>query len=684
MMQFLTTRTGRATDLPRVSNPYQNQELRNGTHDPALPTQTIFSAPYAAWTPAEILAYYQQRDHVHYFPVRDAEQASIEKISGILHNEFEFNGERYQLSPGFNWATNPSRDKEWLILLHKFYYAVGLGEGYAQFGDPAYLAQWVELTSRWIDTVPLDFLSSDVMGRRVQNWIFAHYYWVTQTQAAGLTPDFYHKFLTSIHDQVNHLCTHLTPARNHRTIELYAIFLAAVVFPEMREAARWLDFARQELLANIQADLLPDGVQCELSTDYHHLVLKNYLNIIKLARLNQIAMPAEMDEGLQKALEFAKYIHKPDGAIPSLSDGDARSFWDVLKLGYELYGDKELLYVLTQGKHGQRPGQRSKVFADSGYAILRSGWGEQGTAYQDEHFLVFDCGPLGAGNHGHLDLLNLELAAYGQSLVVDPGRYTYNEPPEGSAETNWRVLFRGTSYHNTVQVDGKEQTHYVFHKTRYRIRGPAPDHELKQFSSTPSYDFVHGIARSHEYPVIHERKICFVWPEYWIVTDVLHAAEEHSYDLRFHLADTAYGKTSLTTAQGTRLVHAPHLVLAQPCDPQVTLLLDEGFVSRSYGQKEPAPVVRFQCQGVNVVFHTILFPFASERPQVRVQTIPVQSAAELCAPTQAFALQIEGQQLGRTWRDHYFWADPTGDQTYQFADFRRDAGVALIRQELAG
>ena len=69
---------------------------------------------------------------------------------------------------------------------------------------------------------------------------------------------------------------------------------------------------------------------------------------------------------------------------------------------------------------------------------------------------MFDCGPLGEGNHGHLDCLSFELAAHGRSLVVDPGRYTYSE----AGETNWRVHFRGTAAHNTVCVDGRNQTRY--------------------------------------------------------------------------------------------------------------------------------------------------------------------------------------------------------------------------------
>ena len=295
----------------------------------------LFSAPFAAMTDAALLAHFQSRTHVHYFALRDAEQASPVQMAGILDNRFTYNDESYHLPAGFDWTVNPSADREWLILLHKFYFAPGLGEEYSNSGDERYVTKWLALTDAWIDSVALDFLPSDVTGRRVQNWIFAHYHFVTRTQPRAVTPAFYAKFLRSLYAQVTYLCEHLTPARNHRTIELYAIFMAAVVFPEFADAERWLHFARHELLQNIQADLRPDGVHCEQSTDYHHLVVKNYLGVKRLAAANGIALDSRFDERLQKALDFAMYAHKPDGAIPALSDGDSRSFLDLLQQGAE-------------------------------------------------------------------------------------------------------------------------------------------------------------------------------------------------------------------------------------------------------------------------------------------------------------------------------------------------------------
>ena len=151
---------------------------------------------------------------------------------------------------------------------------------------------------------PLDFLPSDVAGRRLRNWIYAHCFFITLTRSPSVTAEFYERFLFSLWEQACYLRDHLSPARNHRTLELCTLFWLAVVFPEFRDSAQGMEFAKAELTRNMQTDLLPDGVQCELSLDYHHIVLRNYLSARRLSLLNKIPMPEEMDALIHKALRF--------------------------------------------------------------------------------------------------------------------------------------------------------------------------------------------------------------------------------------------------------------------------------------------------------------------------------------------------------------------------------------------
>lgn len=600
--------------------------------------QCLLREPFAKLSPTQLLNHFHNRPSIRFRPVVDTEHLDPSVIDGILDNVFIFNNERHRYPETVDWLANPSIDIEWLIMLHKCYFFVGLGQRYQATADPRYLNKWTDLTQSWINQVEPGFIASDVTGRRIQNWIFAFYYFVHCQSHPCISPDFLRLFLNSLHQQVSYLCNHLTPARNHRTLELYAIFLAAVVFPEFKDARHWLAWSTKALTDNADQDILADGVHCELSTFYHHIVLKNLLAVKQLALDNGVDFPINYDRAIQRALEFALWVHKPDGTIPALSDGDTGSFLELLSHGQRLYGDPRLKYAATFGSSGRPPQERAKKFSCSGYCIVRSPWSSTGDFYQNGHYLIFDCGPLGAGNHGHLDLLNFELAAFGRSLVVDPGRFTYDE----AGATNWRVQFRGTAYHNTVQVDGKNQTRYQYsprHK-KFKISGPAPDAKLHHFVSTRHFDFLHGSAHSHEYPAIHERKIFFACQEYWLIVDDLRDAVPHDYVLRFHLGAEARAKLRSWRAEHAHFIDSPNLLVAQIGGEPTEAAIEPGYVSPRYGIKRRAPVLRYQRHGRQTRFVSLLFPYESQPPDIEIQHY---QAATVDQPT-ILDLRIQKQQ----------------------------------------
>jgi heparinase II/III-like protein len=94
---------------------------------------------------------------------------------------------------------------------------------------------------------------------------------------------------------------------------------------------------------------------------------------------------------------------------------------------------------------------QSRAFEDAGYYLLQ--WGRSDSA--DRVSVVFDCGELGFGTlaaHGHADALSVMVRAGGSDVLVDPGTYDYFSFPA------WRQYFRSTRAHNTVAVDGKDQS----------------------------------------------------------------------------------------------------------------------------------------------------------------------------------------------------------------------------------
>ena len=348
-----------------------------------------------------------------------------------------------------------------------------------------------------------------------------------------------------------------------------------------------------------------------------------------------------------------------------------------------------MLYVASQGRRGTPPAKRSVYFADGGYGIIRSGWGRNGKAFGDEQYLILDCGPLGAGNHGHFDCLNFELAAYGRSLIVDPGRYTYSE----AGEVNWRVKFRGTAYHNTVVVDGKNQTRYeprpikvasrhAHGSMRHKVTGPAPQHEMRTFSSRARFDFMHGVARSQEYDAVHERRMFFAFGEYWICCDTLASPSTHRYDLLFHLNEQAQDRVAIKRERGTLLVYAPNLVVAQEeREGAVGLDVDPGFVSYRYGVKHAAPIVRFSQDESNAKFQTVLYPYRTDPPTISMRELRVIAEDGQSAGAHAFHVSIGSGEFSTT--DYCFYAG--GDvRRWRFGPYLFSGSYLLLRKDAYG
>ena len=143
---------------------------------------------------------------------------------------------------------------------------------------------------------------------------------------------------------------------------------------------------------------------------------------------------------------------------------------------------------------------------------------------------VIDAGPQGGltAGHGHADALSLTVHAEGQELLGDPGTYEYV-----SAGTE-RDQFRGTAAHNTLQLDGRNQS---------EPQGPFAWKRLtkaktENWISGQTFDFFVGSHDGYsrpDNPAIHRRWVFFRKPKFWLVRDLMLGAGKHQLDLRWHL-----------------------------------------------------------------------------------------------------------------------------------------------------
>lgn len=502
-------------------------------------------------------------------------------------------GLRLELSNEIDWRANPlPTDEEWHIEWSKFYFGLDLAFAYSQTGDKKYSQTWQKLVTLWIEQVEIGADCSEVSARRIQNWIYA---WMLFGRSGfSFSAEFINLVCESLANQINYLRANLTPERNHRTLELYSLFVAALAFGNNE----LLKFSIEQLHENLLTDIQPDGVHREQSTHYHSIVLRSFLGVLENARKFNLQLPKGFRERVEKACEFAMHIHRPDGEIPALSDSDTGSYLDLLELAGSIFSREDFLFVATKGEKGTQPNKRNVSFETGGYYIQRSDW------TTDAKFLIFDCGRLGDGGHGHYDLLNIEISANGKPLIVDTGRFTYSE--EG--ERNWRHFFKGTAAHNTVCIAEKDQINY----RRGKPKGEISRGRLIERLSFANLDIICGEAVSPNYDTIHTRRIFFIHNSYWLVWDNLRGETPRKFDLRFHLTPNAWNHVFVQDST----VLAADLALVFPKGENI--LIEPSWYAPEYGIKHRIPCVSVVSNGLaNKDFFTLVKPLQSfEKPPI--------------------------------------------------------------------
>ena len=134
--------------------------------------------------------------------------------------------------------------------------------------------------------------------------------------------------------QARHVRATLTPERNHRTLELYALLIAALALPALDRDGGLRGFALAELDRNLAARLPrrrrpPRGLDA-LPHDRAALVPRRAR---ERAPLRHRAARTASTPGSRAPCEFALHCHRPDGRIPALSDARHRRLPGAARAG---------------------------------------------------------------------------------------------------------------------------------------------------------------------------------------------------------------------------------------------------------------------------------------------------------------------------------------------------------------
>ncbi|POX43275.1 heparinase [Streptomyces sp. Ru73] len=381
----------------------------------------------------------------------------------------------------------PYRDEEavgdikqiWELSRHQ--YLTVLAAAYAITGDERYAERVAaHLRSWWAANPPLrgvHWISGIELGIRLLSWVWIRRLLDGWPGAAGL----FEENPVALHQIWHHqrwlaaFPSRGSSANNHVIAEAAGQFAAACAFDWFPASARWRADALRSLDRHLRGNTFRSGLNRELATEYHGLVLELGLAALAEADAAGVPVPAtvrlvllRMTDALAAVVDSR--LRPPrqgdaDDGHGLVVDGAGTDRWGSLlatgdavfgRLGWwpEVTGTDvrtPLLAALIEPTELSvtRPASRPGHFADAGLTLLR-GQGRTG-----EIWCRCDGGPhgfLSIAAHAHADALSVEVRHDGVDVLADPGTYCYHGQPE------WRQYFRSTLGHNTLQLDGADQS----------------------------------------------------------------------------------------------------------------------------------------------------------------------------------------------------------------------------------
>lgn len=251
----------------------------------------------------------------------------------------------------------------------------------------------------------------------------------------------------------------------------------------------WERYAWRELSNEITRQINEDGFDFENTTSYHAYVLEMMLYpALVAARVKGCRTAAEVREflvhkerlsgkaleNIRKAAKVLCLLTQPDGNIPFIGDNDGGRYipWeseaacpsDMRALSCTaalLFEDPALLPSNVRSVDFQAAAAffddasvTASAFRPQSVHLSQCGYGI--LAGQTYHS-VFRCGGSTADKGGHTnnDQLSFTLCANGETILVDPGTYTY------TGDLTWRAKLRSITAHSTVSIDDEETDRLV-------------------------------------------------------------------------------------------------------------------------------------------------------------------------------------------------------------------------------
>jgi Heparinase II/III-like protein/Heparinase II/III N-terminus len=517
--------------------------------------------------------------------------------------------------PFLNFSVAGDHKVTWELNRHQ--HLVTLAKAWVLTRDEKYAAELIQQWYAWRVANPfpmgVNWGSSLEVAFRSLSWLWMRFLLSENDAISGtFEPDLLRALALNGRYIERYLSTYFSP-NTHLLGEGVALFFIGTLCPQIRSAARWRSLGWRIVLQEAERQIHADGVHFEQSLYYHVYALDFFLHARLLATHNQMEIPSNFDATLGRMLDVLQAVSQA-GPPESFGDDDGGRLFDPRRNRNEHLTDPLAIGAIVFDRRDLKPstslteeaiwlcGQRAVSFFDeiSARPGLRSVSFQSGGIYVMANSklyaqqMVIDAGSMGTGRcgHGHADALSVTVSLNGRRWLVDAGTFCYVGTDQD------RDHFRGTSAHNTLQVDGLDQA---------APDGPfgwrfLPSVHPKRWLLGSTFSMFAGSHTGYfrlPDPVLHRRFIFHLHGKFWFVRDCADGKERHRLQTSWHLAPDL----KVAEAQGSFLAFPAkretesHIRLALVPTQDIWMsALHWGELSPTYGRKQPGQILRLSAE----------------------------------------------------------------------------------------
>lgn len=330
---------------------------------------------------------------------------------------------------------------------------------------------------------------------------------------------------------------------NHLISEAAGLWTVGTLYPELREADAWRNLGGDLLHDAVLDQITPHGVSQQHSFNYQRMILHLLLWTLRLSEIHNAPLHDCVRVRSEAAFDFMRTWVDPvsgmapnygsnDGAlILPLACGEYRDYRPLLQLGAAILNrpalqqgpwDESLIWFGVKPAGRERAAAVPELSAHTGYfrlgdetswALIRAGH------YSRRPF--------------QSDQLHVDLWWQGINLARDAGTYLYN------GASPWNNGFAGTSIHNTVTVDHRDQMRRA---GRFLwVDWAQASGRLCSLSNRLEADCFEGEHDGYRnLGVKHRRMVRWLCGFGWLIVDDIDGTADHDVRLHWLAADLPY------------------------------------------------------------------------------------------------------------------------------------------------